>query len=125
MHHRTRSVIKLQIKLISDKSPGKHLSRARYEKKVLSVKIRAVLGAYTAICHTSALFSDTQINVGAVTTVTDKNHSSVSQVMMVKWPPPIIICPVKPAYFIVHNISILLISLMLALRPFLGFFSPH
>lgn len=125
MHHRTRSVIKLQIKLISDKSPGKHLSRARNKKKVLSVNIRAVLGAYTAIYHTSALFSDTQINVGAVTTVTHKNHSSVSEVMMVKWRPPIIIiCPVKPAYFIVHNISILLISLTLSLRPFHGFFSP-
>lgn len=48
--------------------------------------------------------------------------------MMAKWPPPIIlliiiiICPVKPAYFIVHNISMSLISLRLSLRTFQGFF---
>lgn len=49
--------------------------------------------------------------------MTDKERviSSVSQVKMVKWPPPIIteFYPVKPAYFIVHIISILLLSLVL------------
>lgn len=65
MHHRARSVIKLQIKLISDKSPGNiYQGQDRKKKPVLSVKIRAELGADTSICHTSALLSDTQINVG-------------------------------------------------------------
>lgn len=42
---------------------------------------------------------------------------------MVKWPPPIIIiCPLKPSYFIVHNISISLIWLFL--RVFQGFHLP-
>lgn len=33
MHQSTCSVIKDQIKLISDNSPGEHLSRAAYKKK--------------------------------------------------------------------------------------------
>lgn len=66
MHHRACSVIKLQIKLISDKSPGNIYQGQdmKKQKTVLSVKIRAELGADTSICHTSALLSDTQINVG-------------------------------------------------------------
>lgn len=45
------------------------------KKTVLSVKLRAELGADTSICHTSALLSDTQINAGAVTTAIHKHYS--------------------------------------------------
>lgn len=103
MHQSTCTVIKDQIKLISDNSPGEHLSRATYKKMSYLWKIRGAGGLHEYL--TSALFPETEINIRGVTTVTDRERviSSVSQVKMVKWPPSIIIYPVKPSYFIVQS----------------------
>lgn len=49
MHQSTCSVIKDQIKLISDNSLGEHLSRATYNKMSYLWKIRKELGGYMSI----------------------------------------------------------------------------
>jgi len=75
MHQGTCTVIKDEIKLISDNSPGEHLSRATYKKCLICEKEEQSWrggGGYRGISHISALFSETEINMRGVTTVTER-----------------------------------------------------